>query len=44
MFSSSTPHYIIIDLQSIQEKKRAAQLISLEINPILKDISRAKHK
>ena len=37
------PHYII-GLQSIQERKSAARLISLEINPILRDISRAKHK
>ena len=31
-------------IQNIHERKSAARLTSLEINPILRDINRAKHK
>ena len=36
-------HYII-GLQNIHERKSAARRTSLEIDPILRDINRAKHK
>ena len=39
----SSVHYII-GLQNIHDRKSAARLTSLEINPILRDINRAKHK
>ena len=40
----SSAHYIIAGLQNIHERKSAARLTSLEINAILRDINRAKHK
>ena len=39
-----SPVHYIIALKNIHEKKSAARLTSHEINPILRDINRAKHK